>query len=134
LNKYEEIKIDKKKPIPEGKKEYYYMDNVRVQQNEDSRVEEIRISRPKKEKDIVPVKTVEDEIDKVIHKKKNRKQKHDWFIGHDELRYEIDKLTGEIDEKGLDKWYDGLDDVKEKINEKVKKKDKDLRDKYNDKT
>jgi len=134
LQKYEEVTIDKKKPVSSSKKEYYNLDKVRVQQNNDSRVEEIRISRPKKEKDIVPVKTVEDEIDKMIQKKKGRKQKHDWFIGHDELRYEIDKLTGEINENGLHKWYDGLDDIKERINEKVKKKDKDLRDKHNGKT
>ena len=134
LQKYEDVTIDKKKPVLGGKKEYYNLDNVRVQQNNDSRVEEIRISRPKKEKDIVPVKTVEDEIDKMIQKKKGRKQKHDWFIGHDELRYEIDKLTGEINENGLHKWYDGLDDIKERINEKVKKKDKDLRDRHNGKT
>ena len=132
--KYEEITIDKKQKTPVEKKEYYTLDNVRIKQNGDSRVEEIRISRPKKAKDIVPVRTVENEIDKVIEKKKGRKNKHDWFIGHDELRYEIDKMTGEIDENGLHKWYDGLDDIKEKIDDKVKKKDKDLREKNNGKT
>ncbi len=134
LKKYEETALEKEKPVPEPKKDYYSLDNVRVQKNNDTKVEEIRISRPKKEKEVVSVKTIEDEIDKVIQKKKSRKHQHDWFIGHDELKYEIDKLTGEVDEDRLDKWYEGLDNNKEKINEKVKKKDKDTRGKIDGKT
>ena len=38
------------------------------------------------------------------------------------MRYEIDKLTGEIDEEGVDKWFEGVDDIKKKIDEKMKKK------------
>ena len=40
------------------------------------------------------------------------------------MRYEIDKLTGEVDEEGLDKWFEGVSDLKVKIDEKIKKKDK----------
>ena len=90
-------------------------------------------SRPKKEKEVVSLKTVEDEIDKVIDKKKSRKQQNNWFIGHDEVKYEIDKLTGEIDEEKLDKWYEGTDNIKEKIKERVTHKDKKQREKENDK-
>lgn len=134
LKKYEEVTLEKEKTTPKTKKEYYSPENIRVQQNNDTKVEEIRISRPKKEKEVISVKTVEDEIDKVIQKKKSRTHHQAWFIGHDELKYEIDKLTGDIDEKGLDKWYEGIDHIKDKINERVKKKDKDMRDKHNGET
>lgn len=132
FKKIEEINLKKQRSPNDSKKEYYSMDNIRVQQDSsDSKVEEIRISRPKKEKEIVSLKTVEDEIDKVIAKKKITKGQHDWFIGHDELKYEIDKITGEVDEEGIDKWYEGKDKIKEKIKEKVKQKDKNSRDKDN---
>ncbi len=134
LKKYEEIVLKKEKPITNEKKEYYSLNNVRVQQNKDTKVEEIRISRPKKEKEIVPIKAVENEVDKLINKKKKHLHHKDWFIGHNDLKYEIDKLTGEIDEEGLDKWYEGIDHIKDKIKEKVKKKDKHMRDKFNGKT
>ena len=49
---------------------------------------------------------------------------YDWFEGTDDIRYEIDKLTGKIDEKHMDKWFEGVDDLKKKIDEKVKKRDK----------
>ena len=66
-----------------------------------------------------------------LRKKIKKKGQHDWFIGHDELKYEIDKITGEIDEDGIDKWYEGKDNIKEKIKEKVKQKDKNSREKNN---
>lgn len=97
---------------------------IRVQNNDDAKVEEIRISRPQKEKEVVEVKTEEDETEKVISRKKLLERDYDWFEGTDETRYEIDKLTGEVDEDGIDKWFEGVDGLKEKISEKVKKKDK----------
>jgi len=99
-------------------------DTVRIKPEQDPKVEEIRISRPRKEKEIVPVETEEDETEKVINKKKLQERDYDWFEGTDDVRYEIDKLTGEVDEEGLDKWYEGVENLKEKIDEKVKKKDK----------
>ena len=99
--------------------------SVQIRPSNDSKVEEIRISRPKKAKEIVPVKTEEDKTEKIIKKKEQQKRDYDWFEGTDEMRYEIDKLTGEVDEEGLDKWYEGVDELKEKVKEKVKKKDKE---------
>ena len=99
-------------------------EGVRVAPKSDSKVEEIRISRPKKDKDIVSVSEEKDETDKVISKKQRETRDISWFEGTDEIKYEIDKLTGEIDEEGIDKWYEGVDSLKEKIDEKVKKKDK----------
>ena len=107
-------------------------ETIRTQPSQDAKVEEIRISRPRKEKEIVPVKSIEDETDKIINRKKSQKRDYDWFEGKDDVRYEIDKLTGEVDEEGLDKWYEGVDNLKEKIDEKVKKKDKKQEEKKED--
>ena len=98
--------------------------NVRIQSVQDPKVEEIRISRPRKEKEVIPVETEEDKMENVINRKKNQTHDYDWFEGTDDIRYEIDKLTGEVDEEGADKWFEGVDNLKEKIDEKVKKKDK----------
>ena len=52
------------------------------------------------------------------------KKDYDWFEGDDDARYQIQKATGEVDETGKDKWFEGVGDLKEKIDERVKKKDK----------
>lgn len=96
--------------------------SVRFNQGEDSKVEEIRISRPRKEKEVVDVKLQKDETQEIIDKKKTQRRDYDWFEGTDEIRYEIDKLTGEIDEDGIDKWFEGIEDIKKKIDDKMKKK------------
>ncbi len=88
------------------------------------KVEEIRISRPRKDKEIFSVKTDEEDIEKIAARKKKRKHEYDWFEGEDDLRYKIDKITGEIDEEGVDKWFEGIDDIRSKIDGKIKKKDK----------
>ena len=95
---------------------------VRVRSDQDAKVEEIRLIRSRKEKEVVPVK--EDETDKMIMRKKIQRRDYDWFEGTDEIRYEIDKLTGEIDEEGVDKWFEGVENLKEKLDEKMKKKNK----------
>jgi len=97
---------------------------VRSQPKKDPRVEEIRISRLKKEKEIVKVETQGDKADKVVSEKRIKRKDYDWFEGTDDMRYEIDKMTGEVDEEGLDKWFEGVSDLKVKIDEKIKKKDK----------
>jgi len=97
---------------------------IRSQAKDDPKVEEIRISRPQKDKEIVKVETDEDKADKIVSEKRIKKKDYDWFEGKDDMRYEIDKLTGEVDEEGLDKWFEGIGDLREKIDEKVKKKDK----------
>lgn len=122
--KYEEISLQKDNSEEKQESRYYSKDAVRGQTDENSKVEEIRISRPRKEKEIIPVESEKDKAEKVINRKKIQRRDYDWFEGTDDIRYEIDKLTGEIDEEGLDKWYEGVDNLKEKIDEKVKKKDK----------
>ena len=93
---------------------------VQTEPKRGPKVEEIRISRPRKDKEVVQVKTQEDS-----RTGQTKKQDYDdWFAGTDNIRYEIDKMTGEIDEDGKDKWFEGIDEIRAKIDEKVKKKDK----------
>jgi hypothetical protein len=124
-------KINKKLRKTKGKNKaekkpesyYYEKDTLRVQPERESKIEEIRITRPKKEKEIVPVTVEEDKTEKIIKKKEIQKRDYDWFEGTDDVRYEIDKITGKIDENGPDKWFEGVDHHKDKINKKMKKKD-----------
>ena len=127
LKKYDlnaEVKITTNKNIEPQETQYYSRDIVRSQKGEDSKIEEIRITRPCKEKEIIPVENVEDATYKIINRKKSKKDENEWFKGTDDIRYEIDKLTGQIDEKTVDKWFEGYDDIKDKIDNRIKKKDK----------
>lgn len=87
-----------------------------------AKVEEIRISRSRKDKEILSMS--DEEKRNTISRRSGKKTSHDWFEGTDNIRYEIDKMTGEIDEEGEDKWFEGTDDIRAKIDEKLKKKDK----------
>ncbi len=98
--------------------------SIRVNQNPDSKVEEIRISRLNKEKEIVDIKTHNKNNNDIINKKRIQHHNDDWFEGIDEIRYKIDKLTGEVDEDGKDKWFEGVDNYRKKIDEKINKKNK----------
>jgi len=99
-------------------------ENINMESERGAKVEEIRISRPRKEKEVIPVKTEEEAAEKAIPRKVRRRHEYDWFEGTDDVRYEIDKLTGKIDEEGADKWFEGIDDIRAKVDEKLKKKDK----------
>lgn len=100
-------------------------ENVSNEAKKGPKVEEIRISRPKKEKEIVSVYSERKEERKVMPVQSSRKKECDWFEGKDDIRFEIDKLTGKLDdEDDPDKWFEGIDDIREKIDERVKKKDK----------
>jgi len=96
--------------------------NIRIEK--EPKVEEIRINRPQNEKKIVSVETEQEEERKVIPRKTNKEYEYDWFEGTDDVRYEIDKITGEVDEERLDKWFEGIEGIRVKIDEKLKKKDK----------
>ncbi|OGS39920.1 MAG: hypothetical protein A3K77_03660 [Euryarchaeota archaeon RBG_13_31_8] len=94
-------------------------------------MEEIRIARSGKEKEIIPVESNERDTEKIINRRISLKDENEWFKGTKDIRYEIDKLTGEVDEKTIDKWFEGFDDIKDKIDERIKKKDKSKsNDKY----
>ena len=126
-DKYEKSTEDKDKDIYQNKTSS--LDRVRSSSNPDSKIEEIRISRPSKKKEVVPIKTDEEKTKDILTKKKNEinKNNQDWFEGKDDIKYEINKLTGEVDEEGLDKWFEGVEGLKEKIDKK-EKKDKKKKD------
>jgi hypothetical protein len=96
--------------------------SLHVSPSEDSKVEEIRISRPQKAKNTVEVKSEEDAANEASDKKSRDLKDSDWYKGADEIKYEIDKITGEIDEEGMDKWFEGVDGIKKKIDKRIKKK------------
>ena len=98
-------------------------EDVRIQPQREAKVEEIRISKPRKEKTIISDSNQNGE-DETDSQKKAIDHEDKWFEGTDDIRYEIDKITGEIDEEGKDKWFEGIDDIRAKIDEKVKKRDK----------
>ena len=104
--------------------QYGSTENIDMESKRGAKVEEIRISRPRKEKEIIPIKTEEEEVEEAIPRKVRRRHEYDWFEGTDDVRYEIDKITGKIDEEGADKWFEGIDDIRAKVDEKLKKKDK----------
>jgi hypothetical protein len=124
LEKYENIDLKKIKINEKREDIYYNRNSVRIQQQDDTKIEEIRISRPVKEKEIIKIDEDKNIEDNIIKKKKNLMHENDWYKGSNDIKYEIDKLTGEIDEEGIDKWFEGVDDLKKKVDEKMKKKEK----------
>ena len=102
-------------------------EDVRIEPKRGPKIEEIRINRSNKEKKIVSISRESGEKRKTIPRKTTRKHEYDWFEGTHNIRYEIDKITGKIDEEGVDKWFEGMDDIRAKIDEKVKKRDKENR-------
>jgi len=112
------------KGIDKTSDQYGLKPSIRVEPNQGTKVEEIRISKSSKEKDIVSVKDGKKPERKTIPRGSAVKHDYDWFEGTDDIRYEIDRITGEIDEEGIDKWFEGIDDIRAKIDDKVKKKDK----------
>ncbi|MEF8879824.1 MAG: hypothetical protein V5A64_05480 [Candidatus Thermoplasmatota archaeon] len=113
-----------------GQKKYGTYDKLVTSSSSDSKVEEIRIRRPRKEKEVVSVdEKEEDETEKVVSEKIMKKRDRDWFEGTDDIRYEIDKITGEIDEEGVDKWFEGTNDLRKKIDEKLKEDKKKKKNK-----
>ena len=63
-----------------------------------------------------------EDTEKIISKHKN--DENEWFKGMDNVKFKIDKLTGEADEENEDKWFEGVYDIKSKVNKKVKKNSK----------
>jgi len=88
------------------------------------KVEEIRISRPGKEKNIVPVDQT-NPSSVPLKKKPIKGARCDWFEGTEDFRYQIDKMTGKIDETKTDKWFEGTSDIRKKIDKALKQKDRE---------
>jgi len=83
-------------------------------------VEEIRIHRTDKKKE---TKLVGDNKPGKDNKKitsNSKKEDCDWFKGKKYMRYKIDELTGEIDDKNEGKWFEGIDDIKTKVDRRLR--------------
>jgi len=91
-----------------------------IEKNRNNKIEEIRIFQTRQKKDVIPVEKKQ-EPEEIVD---GEKKPEDWFKGTDEVRYEIDRLTGEIDEEGKDKWFEGVENLRDKLDEKMKKKGK----------
>jgi len=49
----------------------------------------------------------------------NKNNEYEWFNGTDYMKYKINKLTGDINEKPADKWFAGEDIIRFKVDKKL---------------
>ena len=91
-----------------------------IEKNRNNKIEEIRIVQTRQKKDVIPIEKKDESGGSIDEEKKSG----DWFKGTDEVKYEIDRLTGEVDEDGEDKWFEGVENLRDKLDEKMKKKGK----------
>ena len=81
------------------------------------RVEVIRIhSREDKKKETKYISD-KNESKKVVSINKN--DEYEWFNGTEYMKYKIDKLTGDVNEKPTDKWFVGEDTSRFKVDKKL---------------
>lgn len=85
----------------------------------DAKIEEIRIRPAGKRKETTYL--IEEEK-KPHHISDRKKTEEVYYKGTDELGYTIDKITGKIDETKKDKWFEGTDAIREKVDIALKKK------------
>ena len=94
--------------------------------NPGPKVEEIRITRNKDDKNIVSFGQQQKIPEKQLTKRqKIRKHQDEWFEGTNDMRYEIDRITKQIDDRGKDNWFHGTDNIRKKIDMKIKNKDQE---------
>lgn len=86
----------------------------------EAKVEEIRINKKDPDQKIVTLKNQNKEND--LNLRKNEKiRNQNYIVGIDEIRYKIDKLTDDVKSFNENKWFEGQDIIREKIDEKLKK-------------
>ena len=105
--------------------QYKSKENTQIEPKREPKVEEIRIHRSSKDKKIASISDESNGERKISPHKTIGKHDYGWFEGTNNIRYEIDKITGKIDEEGADKWFEGTSDIRAKIDEKVRKKNKE---------
>lgn len=89
------------------------------------KIEEIRIHRSTKKKSTTNVP--DKESSRKVIPLESGKDDYRWFEGTDNIRDKIDKLTVDVDERKKDKWFEGTDDIRSKIDETLAKKQKKKR-------
>jgi hypothetical protein len=122
LERYETPVINRMNTDKTRPDAYYNRSNIRIQKQDNTKIEEIRISRSSRDKEIITIDADKKIQHKNIKKKKNQNDENELHKGSYDVRYEIDKLTGEIDEEGIDKWFEGIEDLRKRVDEKMKKK------------
>ena len=117
--KNNDIKSLKEKHTPTNKKNNHNINNFKT--IKEAKVEEIRINKKDPSQKIINLNN-----EQIKNYKKNKKinQKDNCFQGMDEIRYKIDKLTGNIDNINENNWFEGKENLKNKIDEKLKKNKK----------
>jgi hypothetical protein len=87
----------------------------------EAKVEEIRINRNEPAQKIVSLKKKMERNDSNFKENKKIIRNDKWFEGIDDIRYKIDKLTGDISSINENKWFEGKENIRNKIDEKLKK-------------
>ena len=90
----------------------------------EAKVEEIRINRNEPTQKIVSLKNKKERNDSNLKENKKIIRNDLWFEGIDDIRYKIDKLTGDIASINENKWFEGKENIRNKIDEKLKKNKK----------
>jgi len=91
-----------------------HVEVIRIHGHEDKNNKTEHISDKKEPSKVIPL---------------NKNNSYEWFHGTDIMKYKIDKLTGDVDEKPADKWFVGEDNIRFKVDKKVI--DKKLKKKCN---
>ena len=77
---------------------------IRIHSREDKKKETKHISDKKESKKVVSL---------------NKNDEYEWFNGTEYMKYKIDKLTGDVNEKPADKWFVGEDTSRFKVDKKL---------------
>jgi hypothetical protein len=130
------IYVSKKKQ--NNKKLMKYKENY---QNENISKEKIKASNDKKQRENIQIKEAKIEEIRInkknydqkiinlndqekLQKRQNIRNKDKWFEGIDEIRDKIDTLTNNIDGINENKWFEGKEFLREKIDKALKKNKK----------
>ena len=81
-----------------------HVEVIRIHGREDKNSKTEPISDKKESSKVIPL---------------NKNNSYEWFHGTDIMKYKIDKLTGDVNEKPADKWFIGEDDIRFKVDKKV---------------
>lgn len=81
-----------------------HVEIIRIHTKEDKKKETKHISDKKEPSKTLPI---------------NKNNEHEWFNGTGYMKYKIDKLTGDVNEKPADKWFVGENIIRSKVDKKL---------------
>ncbi len=137
---YVRFKIQPGQSLPVSKrKDYQLLDEEKKErkqsepkesirfQRKQAKIEEIRITKNQPSKEIIPIHRSKDTSSASSYHK--RKKTDTYYEGNQALAYTIDKITKSADEIKKDKWFEGTDDIQEKIDRALREKQKKEKEK-----